>query len=122
MSDSKKREYFTKGRNTYPMQVEGDSEAVMFSIPVTAVHSKQESSLFSSLMMDTLSPQLQEMITKSLANVGRAQTKHRRRKEKKVQKAVDEDLDMFSDCMCFFNKQAFYFCRTSPQPYMWTIV
>ena len=79
------------------MQVEGDSETVMFSIPVTAVHSKQESSSFSSLMMDTLSPSLQEMITKSLANVGRAQTKHRRRMEKKVQKAVDEDLDMFSD-------------------------
>lgn len=97
MNRSKKREYFTKGRNTYPMQVEGDSETVMFSIPVTAVHSKQESSSFSSLMMDTLSPSLQEMITKSLANVGRAQTKHRRRKEKKVQKAVDEDLDMFSD-------------------------
>ena len=102
MSRSKKREYFTKGRNTYPLTIDGDVESVMFSAPPTTVHSKQESSSFDALMMDTLAPSTLDLITKSLANVGRVQTKHRRRKEKKTVKAVDEDLDMFADWRCLF--------------------
>ena len=85
-----------KGRNTYVLKLQNNIDSVLYEIPNTIVHSKDECVKAGTNMMAIASPTFLEMLGKSLTHSEGNQSR-RRRKEKRVVKAVDEDLDMFSD-------------------------
>ena len=96
------RDFFTKGRNTYAMKVAGDAESILYEIPNTIVHSKEDClRLGNASAMAIPSHAMLEMLKQSIAHAGAESSRKKKRKEKQEVKAVDEDLDMFSDwCVC----------------------
>lgn len=98
------REANIKGKTNYSLVVDGESstddfgEGNMFSVPTVTVRSKHDCPDFSLSMLYQPSDELLGEITKSMANVGNAQTKKTRKRKNRLEiKAVDPDLDMFAD-------------------------
>ena len=85
------------------MKVEGDAESILYEIPNTIVHSKEDCMrLGSASAMAIPSRAVLDLLKQSMAHAGTEATRKKKRKEKQEVKAVDDDLDMFSDCcVCY---------------------
>lgn len=97
------RDFFMKGRNTYAMKVKGDAESILYDIPNTIVHSKEDCMrLGTANAMAIPSQTVLDLLKQSMKHAGTESSRKKKRKERQEVKAVDEDLDMFSDwCVCW---------------------
>ena len=81
------------------MKVVGDVDSILYEIPNTIVHSKEDClRLGATSAMAIPSPAILELLKQSMVHAGTESSRKKKRKEKQEVKAVDEDLDMFSDC------------------------
>lgn len=101
---SETREAFLKGKTNYTLTVSGDVDTILFSVPATTIRSKHDCPDFGSTMVFHPSEALIASVTQSMAHAGLAQSKTRKRKNRHEIKAVDAEVDMFSDCPVSSNK------------------
>ena len=101
---SETREAFLKGKTNYTLTVSGDVDTILFSVPATTIRSKHDCPDFGSTMVFHPSEVLIASVTQSMAHAGLAQSKTRKRKNRHEIKAVDAEVDMFSDCPVSSNK------------------
>lgn len=101
---SETREAFLKGKTNYTLTVSGDVDTILFSVPATTIRSKHDCPDFGSAMVFHPSEALIASVTQSMAHAGLAQSKTRKRKNRHEIKAVDAEVDMFSDCPVSSNK------------------
>ena len=101
---SETREAFLKGKTNYTLTVSGDVDTILFSVPATTIRSKHDCPDFGSAMVFHPSEVLIASVTQSMAHAGLAQSKTRKRKNRHEIKAVDAEVDMFSDCPVSSNK------------------
>lgn len=101
---SETRESFLKGKTNYTLTVSGDVDTILFSVPATTIRSKHDCPDFGSTMVFHPSETLIASITQSMAHAGLAQARTRKRKNRHEIKAVDAEVDMFSDCPVSSNK------------------